>query len=545
MNPNTKQSFFEKYEFVIPLALFIVFLALTLPGIAWGAPDTWHPDEVVVRSIKALHGEWKFSEINFDYPDLPQYAMYWLGRLLLALGQTDTEVLIAARVLSAVLAGLTVVLTYFITRRIGGSVYIAGLSGLFLICVNEMEHNGRFAHNDMYLVFFTTLTVFLILAYFKQQNKLHLYASFITVGMAASSKYIGGSLLIVPLLVYLIGQRRNLWKEPLKLAETLFISGVLTFLGYSLGTPKALFWMTYYFKRVFAALQWQVGYGKQPGSVRGIMGQYAVMLDGLGAPLAVLFAAAFVWAGYQVFKGHRDRDMQPASRTGTFAILLGAALALDLPMLISYNYQLRYFLTLMPFLAVLAAFLIEDLYERAKRSSHAYSTLVNLGVLAIILYSLTRALSQMLLVMNDARIPASAYITGTLRAGTSLEYTYYPPTLPEGFFEREHNYPIHFVKSALDSVPTSKKYEFNVGEPGLVERQTDYLIIDSFTYNKFNDPYTCTAMPVECDFFKQLAAGQSAHYKLFAEFSYSLPAYVPQIEVTFVNPAIRIYERIQ
>jgi hypothetical protein len=51
-------------------------------------------------------------------------------------------------------------------------------------------------------------------------------------------------------------------------------------------------------------------------------------------------------------------------------------------------------------------------------------------------------------------------------------------------------------------------------------------------------------MQVECDFFKQLASGQSNHYKLIAEFAYSLPRYLPQVQVDFVNPTIRIYERI-
>ena len=52
-------------------------------------------------------------------------------------------------------------------------------------------------------------------------------------------------------------------------------------------------------------------------------------------------------------------------------------------------------------------------------------------------------------------------------------------------------------------------------------------------------------MPVECDFFKQLADGQSEHYKLIAEFSYKLPRFLPQLEVSFVNPEIRVYERIE
>src|SRR6185369_2786055 len=165
MNSKPGKSFFEKYKFLIPLVLFILFLAFTLPGISWGAPDLWHPDEIVVRSIKAISGEWQFSQTNFDYPDLPQYVMFGLGKILIAFGQTKQGIIIGARILSAVLAGLTVVLSYLITRRMGGNVYVAGLSGLLLICVTLMPDNARFAHNDTYLIFFLTLAVLFLINY--------------------------------------------------------------------------------------------------------------------------------------------------------------------------------------------------------------------------------------------------------------------------------------------------------------------------------------------------------------------------------------------
>src|SRR5688572_1942640 len=125
MNQKMEKNLFEKFEFLIPFLLFIVFLALTLPGISWGAPSTWHPDEIVVRSIKALlDAEYRFDEVNFDYPTLPQYVMYGLGKVVLGLGYSEKEVLISARVLSAVLAGLTILLTYIITRRVGGNLWV-------------------------------------------------------------------------------------------------------------------------------------------------------------------------------------------------------------------------------------------------------------------------------------------------------------------------------------------------------------------------------------------------------------------------------------
>jgi hypothetical protein len=538
------QTFIQKQEWLVPLGLFILFLLLTLPGISWGAPNGWHPDEIVVRSIKALHGEWQFSEINFDYPDLPQYTMFFLGKIILNLGKTDGDILIASRILSAVLAGLTVVITYLIARRIGGGLAVAGLSGLLLICVSEMSHNGRFAHNDTYLLFFTTLSVLCLLNYVHAHDRIWLYASFITVGMAASSKFIGGSLVLATLVIYLAEQRHNFKTKWFSIAETLFISTVITYLGFGLGTPKALFWMTYYFKRLIPTLQYQANYGHQPDSIRGILGQYSVMVNGLGLALILLFGAAFVWTIWKVIKAYRARSISQEPQTKSFAVIMLAILVLDLPMTISYNYQLRYFLTLMPFLAVLSAFFIEHIYHQAKRTEYkAYPIAVNLIVSLVILYSLARIISLMLLVMNDARIPASAFLK-TLPTDTSLEHTSYPPSIPAGHFDREHNYPIYFTRDPNEPLPENNRFKINDGEAGLNDRETDYLVIDNFTSRKFENQYFCAAMPVECEFFRQLETGRSDHYKLLKEFNYTLPPYLPQIDFEFINPAIRIYERI-
>jgi len=541
----SEKSFWEKYEFLIPFGLFVLFLAFTLPGISWGAPSGWHPDEIVGRSIKALHGEWRFSEINFDYPDLPQYVMFWLGKAIFALGYSDTEVLVASRVLSAVIAGLTIILTYIITRRVGGSIQVAGLAGLFLVCVSELTHNGRFAHNDTYVLFFTTLTALLLLNYVKSDQRGWLYASFVSVGMAASSKYTGGSILIAVVLTYLFLQRQNIKSDWFRIGETLFIGGALMYLGYALGTPKALLWMSYYFKRVFTALNWQVNYGRNPESIRGIFGQYPVLQQGLGTALYWLFAAAFVWTCYQIVQSIRRHSFHRGSKISLLSILLLTVIVFDLPIMISYNFQLRYFLPLMPPLAILTAFFSEDLYHKSRQfNGTVFTKLIVVGLGAVILYSFARLTSITLLFLNDARIPAGEFMK-TLPPGTSLEHTNYPPTYADGYFEREHNYPLHIQKSATDIAPTNKPYQFNLGEAGLDDRQTDYLIIDSFTASRLDDPYVCEQIPVECDFFKQLETGRSDHYQLIAEFNYSLPWYLPQIQVLFANPEIRIYERIK
>lgn len=527
---------------MIPLALFAVFLAFTLPGISWGAPSGWHPDEVVSRSIKALHGEWKFSEINFDYPDLPQYAMFALGKIILGLGYGNREVLIASRVLSAILAGLTIVLVYLITRKLSGNIYTAGLAALLLLSVSEMSHNGRFAHNDTYVTFFATLTLLFLVQYKLRNDRAWLYASFVSVGMAASSKYNGVSLVIVPVLLYLISRRQLIFKRPLRIVETLFLGGALTFLGYAVGTPKALFWMTYYFKRMIPALLRTGNYARQPDSVRGILGQYPSFIQGVGVPLAILFFAAFLWACYQVFRVYVQKQGEARRRASHLLLLLAMVFALDLPILLSYNFPPRFFLSMIPVFAILGALFVEDAYRAANVvGNRQASMLISLVLVTIVVWSFARNISVMTLFLNDSRIAASAFLH-TLPAGTSLEYTYYPPTIPRDHFARERNYPIYFRKDPNEPTPASNK--INIGEVGLIDRSIDYLVVDSFTSDKFQNKYTCDLMQVECDFFKQLATGQSDHYKLIAEFSYALPPYLPQIQVAFVNPTIRIYERL-
>ncbi|OQY88147.1 MAG: hypothetical protein B6D38_10645 [Anaerolineae bacterium UTCFX1] len=545
MTSKFKEMFLKKRGYIAPLALFLIFLAFTLPGVSWGAPGIWHPDEIVVRVISALHGEWKFSEYNFDYPDLPQYAMFYLGKIILALGYSDGEILMASRFLSVALGGLIIVLSYFITRRIGGSVRTAFLAGLLLICVTPLSSNARFAHNDMYVVFFITFIILFLLCYLQTGRRGWLYAAFTTVGMAASSKYTGGSMAFVVLIVYFILHWKTLCADWFRIAETLFIGGTLMALGYALGTPKALTWMAYYFKRVFAVLNWQVNYGRNPGSVRGIIGQYAVLQDGLGTALFLILALSFLWACFRVARSLRNRSLTKESRVGGFAVLLLTIFAIDFPIMLSYNYQLRYFLPLMPPLAILAAFFIEKLIARAKLSRfRILPAVATLTLSIVILYSFARLISAALLFINDTRIPATQFML-TLPAGASLEHTNYPPNYPEGYFSREHNYPLYIKKGSTDIVPTNKTYEFNKAEEGLLDRKTDYLVVDNFTADRLKDKYVCEQVPQECEFFAQLEQGGTERYRQIAEFKYALPPWLPQIRILFANPVIRIYERVQ
>ena len=163
-----------------------------------------------------------------------------------------------------------------------------------------------------------------------------------------------------------------------------------------------------------------------------------------------------------------------------------------------------------------------------------------MAVVLVIVVSFLQVVSVALLFANDARTPAGKFIA-TLEPDTILEYTLYPPTIPENYFAKARNYPIYMIKYPGETVPTNKAYQYNQGEAGLYERDVDYLVVDSFTYTRFNDEFVCQTNPVECDFFKKLLAGET-DLRLLASFEYRLPPFLPQISLAAVNPDVKVYE---
>jgi hypothetical protein len=531
-----------RFEWLIPASLFLLFLLITLPHIAWGAPDLWHPDEIIKEADMALSGEYHFDEENFNYPSLPKYTQYWLGRALYSLGYDRTDFIIAARSLSALLGGLVVVLAYGLVRMLGGRILSALLAAFLLLSSSELVLNSRFAHNDLYLTFFSTLAVLSTLQYRRTSGKGWLYLAFLLAGLATSSKYNGLGLVLVPLVVFFVLQGRALFKDWLATAETLFISFVLSALGYAIGTPKALLWMVYYFKRALPAILNHASYAREPGSQVGLVGQWGQLIHMLGWGAFILLAGAVVWYLSLLLRHLRGRSVPSHGNLPLVGIVLLALLALNLPLLFSYNYQPRFYLPMLPLLAALGALFVQDLYALAIGWGKKWlAGLVVAGAIILVVCSFLRVASVLLVFYNDARIPASRYVQ-TLPQGTSIEYTLYPPTIPRERFSRSHNYPIAFKKFPDQPLPTSRLYQFNQGEAGIEERKTDYLVIDSFTYARFKDKYICDLHRAECDFFARLRQGLT-HYRLVQAFRYAPPAWLPHLDLPFVNPEIEVYQR--
>ncbi len=560
-------DFLNRHEKWIPFGLFLVFLLVTLPGIDWGAPDLWNPDELVWRVIKALDGEMKFDETepDYNYPSLPKHVMYGVMGLARAWGASPTAMLVSARLVSVLLGGLTVLLIYSMAKAAGAHPYIRLFSAFLAISNTALVHNARFAHNDLYLLFFVTLSLFAVIRYSLTAQRLWLYLAFFSAGCAASSKYTGVSIVALLLAVFLFVEWRSFRRDWLRQFETLFIAVMLTGMGFVLGTPKALLWASFYFKRMVPAALRFASYGRGPDSLIGLYGQWDTFREAVGTSVYYLFLLAFAWFAlsllFQAITSSRqspianrksptsfgddveNRQSPSGTMSKIVSILLAAIVIFDLPFLMSYNYVPRFFLPFLPMFAVLAGLFVEDVFAvllPKLPAQRVTAYLVSLALLLVIAASFLRVVSVALLFANDARTPAGAFLK-TLPPGTLLEFTLYPPTVPEGHFSKARNYPIYMIKYPGETVPTNKPYLYNQGEDGLYERQVDYLVVDSFTYSRFSDAYVCETNPVECQFFNRLLAGQTG-LRLLASFEYSLPPFLPQISLAAVNPVIKVYE---
>lgn len=560
-------KFLTRYEKFIPLALFLAFLLVTVPGISWGAPALWNPDELVWRVTKALDGELRFdeNEPDFNYPSLPKHVMFGVGWMVERAGGSEADVIVSARLISVLLGGLTVILIYLIASLASKNIYIRLLAAFFALSNTALAHNARFAHNDLYLLFFITLSLYAIVKYGSSQKEektkhpaprsaeknlksrllIHrpwLYLAFFAAGCAASSKYTGATFVVILVLIYLVSNWDMLFNDWLRTGETLFIAAALTVAGYVVGTPKALLWMSFYFKRMIPAALRFASYGRGPDSLIGLYGQWATFREAVGTAEYVLYLVAFMWGAVKLSLYLTKRMPEERDRMNVLFVLLIAIILFDIPFLISYNYVPRFFLPFLPMFAVLASLFVEDLVSLLKQRGHAFAVpYFNIAITLVILVSFLQVLSVALLFANDARTQAGKFIE-TLKPGTVLEYTLYPPSIPENQFEKSRNYPIYMIKYPGEAVPTTgKAYQYNQGEAGLHERDVDYLVIDSFTYDRFDDEFVCQTNPVECQFFRQLLAGET-DLRLLASFEYRLPFFLPQVTLAAVNPDVKIYE---
>ncbi len=58
-------------DWLYSVLFFILFAAVSIPGIDWGVPSFWHPDELIKNVDKMIRGVYQLDATYFNHPFLP------------------------------------------------------------------------------------------------------------------------------------------------------------------------------------------------------------------------------------------------------------------------------------------------------------------------------------------------------------------------------------------------------------------------------------------------------------------------------------------
>ena len=225
------KGLFQQPWVQIFILLGFCFLLFILGVGRW---DLWNPDEpryAQVAKEMVDRGDWVLMHVNGNtYEDKPP-LFFWLIALSSFLWQGFTS--FSARFPSAFLSTLTVLLTFFLGKKLYGS-RTGFLSALILATSFEFAYLSTRANIDATLTFLTTASIFLFLQWYqhskleeeknKDKRSLSIYGFYIGMAFATLAKGpVGFILPLLVSLVYLLFQKD--WKamKRMKLLPGMFI----------------------------------------------------------------------------------------------------------------------------------------------------------------------------------------------------------------------------------------------------------------------------------------------------------------------------------
>ncbi len=240
--------------------ILLVAISVRLWGISYDLPYIYHPDEPV--SINIIQSIFKTGDLNphfFDYPSLFFYInalayipYYFFGKLLgiftwrsdilapivfvmgVAKAQLPSSVMLG-RMITLIFGVGTVGITYLIGWRLTGKRIIGLLASLMLAVNITNVSLSRYITPDTFVTFFTTVA-FLASIFIYQQGKTRWYIiAGIFVGLAASTKYNGGLIVLPMILAHFLHYGKGAI-----LHKNLYIGLLMCGVGFLVGTPYAL-----------------------------------------------------------------------------------------------------------------------------------------------------------------------------------------------------------------------------------------------------------------------------------------------------------------
>jgi len=339
--------------------VLLVGLLLRAPGLTWGLPDErklfpYHPDEPTLVELGSRIAE--TGDLNprfFNYGSLPAYlSAAVLGATGLSAAPPGAcGPYLALRLVSLAFGLGTIVWAGLLAGRLAGrreqwiAAGLVAVTPIHVIC-------SSYATVDSLATFLLAAAVFFGFRLLDDSRLKHYALAGLSAGLAASTKYVGLSALLVPLVCAVWRERR------LRLPRSdwigLCVAAVCALGAFALTTPYALLDGTTFWRDFAFELQHKREGGTTvPPGVSGLAYLFCTALPaGLTWPLAVAMGAGLLLA-----LRRRDRAVPLAMWLAWLLLVTGNG----------REVFARYVMPLVPFAAVAVAGLASRLGPRATR----------------------------------------------------------------------------------------------------------------------------------------------------------------------------------
>jgi 4-amino-4-deoxy-L-arabinose transferase-like glycosyltransferase len=488
-------------EWALVSVILLAAATFRLAGVSFGDPFVYHPDEwLTAKPAMGMVRTGTWNPRLFLYPSALTYAERTVVSISHAITgaplttAVDTTVaglperdgsnalpeqfpyFLWGRVLVASLGVLTVLVTYLAARHVSGTI---GAFAAAAIVAGDPLHvvHSHYLTPDVPTSLFTALTVLLALLG-ARENPRWLIAAGFAAGLAASTKYNGGLVVIVPLVVYLgLGDG---WPSIARRAvsRTTVAIAVASVVGFVAGTPAIIFDPGAVAAGIQAqAVAYTAGHAGSEGSNNWLFNLRYLFTSGLGPGLSVL-----VVAGFAICVIRR--------RSETTAILVFSFAYFALVSIPVVRFE-RNLVPLVPCLAIVAGVFVGHVLPPFKGWCRRRDVLPLFAgsVLAIVLVGVglvqgasTSVRFDRMLLLPDSRTVALDWIEMNLPAGSRIVREQFTPQIPSGKFGAAFIY-------TLASHPLA----------WYRDRGVEYLVASSFNIDRFGAAY-----PVQNAFYSNL-----------------------------------------
>jgi len=429
---------------------------LRLWGITFGLPYLYHPDEAV--NMFASLGIFRHGDLNphyFNYPSLFFYVhalsyvpFYGVGKLLgvflsasdipapllfgSGVGRTDLPSLfVLGRGLTAAFGSASVVLLYLAARRLTSDVVIALLAALMLALSPTNVEHSRFIIPETILVFFIVLSFWASVLVLQRGATLDYLLAGMACGLAASTKYNGGVILVLPIAAHFLRTGLSGWKE-----RNIYLALLMSGVAFLAASPFTLL----DYRKFVSDFRYVGGHyrGGHEGSEGNAALWYASYLVRVEGPLVIL-------AVLESVRGIRNRTpsapLVAVFPAAYFLLISGFAFR-----------NARTALPLTPFLFVLASSFLANLFKPGNRENRQNSRM-RIGVAgALTAVCLAVPLIQTVkqavtLTTVDSRETARVWIDRNLPPGSRIALEAYSP------FVDPQRFSVQGVSRIIDQTP--------------------------------------------------------------------------------------------